>query len=222
MIVHDQDVQGGLGRFDDRFKWRANRRRRQDGQLQADLDLGAAAGLAVHVQVAAHHPAQVATDHQPQPRTVAGHPAGVIDLGKRLEQTLQVRRANANAAVVDLQVHLQNVVLVGWRQPDLDHDLALLGKFEGIADQVRQHLFEPQRVHQHVRAALGGVELQGQRQVFLPGHALEYPNDRLQQGPEIDAFGGQTQMTGFDTGDVQDVTYQLEHAGGRLVRDFDG
>ena len=56
----------------------------------------------------------------------------------------------------------------------------------------------------------------------MPGQAVKHANDCVGQLAQIDPFGGQVQPTGFDTGDVQDVTNQFQEIFGRVVRHLDG
>ncbi|MNE97553.1 hypothetical protein D3C80_1959230 [compost metagenome] len=60
------------------------------------------AGLAAQLQAAAHHFAQVSTDHQAQPGSSPSGLRGVVSLGERFEQALLILIGNADATVVDM------------------------------------------------------------------------------------------------------------------------
>ena len=73
VIVDHQNIQGGgtsvwicaSAGLRHLFEW-------QGRQVQRNLDLSADTRLAAQLQAAAHHFAQIAADHQAQPRTASG------------------------------------------------------------------------------------------------------------------------------------------------------
>ena len=81
--------------------------------------------------------------------------------------------ADSDTAVLDLQLHSYLARLGGRLQVDDNPDLTALGKLDGVADQVGQHLLETQRVQQDVDRWVGRVELQPQFESFLVGQPIE-------------------------------------------------
>ncbi|MNJ39179.1 hypothetical protein D3C77_340450 [compost metagenome] len=181
------------------------------GQVQCDLHTCALVQGTVQVQRSAHELTQAAADDQAQPSALARRLR--TDLGKMLEQALLIFAADADAAVYDLQHNLQLSILA-LVKPKADLDAALIGEFDCIAYQVREDLLETQRIDQD--QLLRGLQIAFQSQPFEPGIAFEYPHGRADQGIEVGRLRRQRHVPGFDTGDVENVADQFQHAIGRL------
>ncbi|MCY1312210.1 hypothetical protein D9M70_626120 [compost metagenome] len=90
---------------------------------------------------------------------------------------LLVFRRDADTAVFHCcsQLHL---LFADPADQQSDANLALLGKLDGITDEVGKDLLEAGWIDHHV--VLGGqVQAQGQLQALLPRQAFEYPHHRL-------------------------------------------
>ncbi|MNM94192.1 hypothetical protein D3C81_1065880 [compost metagenome] len=155
VIVDYQNIQWGCGDDDLGFDRTGRLLQRQRFQLQQHLHLGTDARLAAQLQAAAHHLAEIATDHQPQPCASPGRLHGVVGLSEGFEQALLILFADPDTTVVNLHPHLHMLRLRCRVQVDNDPDLALLGKLDGIADQIGQHLLEAQWVQQHIESRVG-------------------------------------------------------------------
>ncbi len=105
----------------------------------------------------------------------SGHLTGVVSLGEGFEQASLILDADTDAAVLHGEMHMQLLWIrrVGGLQTDLH--LPAAGKFDRVADQVRQDLLEPQRVDQHVGVD-PAVQFQHQVEVFLARQAVEHPH----------------------------------------------
>ncbi|MND72081.1 hypothetical protein D3C80_636240 [compost metagenome] len=190
--------------------------------MQQYLHLSADTRLAAQLQAAAHHLAEIAADDQTQPCAPPGRLSGVVDLGEGLEQPVLILFADPDATVVNLHPHLHTIWLHCRVQVDNDPDLALLGKLDGIADQVGQHLLEAQRVQQHIEGRVGRRKLQLQFEFLLSGKTIENPYDRGHEFTRIDALRAKAQASRFDSGNVEDVANQFQQPFRRVVRDIDG
>ncbi len=221
MVVHHQDPEGLAGRtrglrrhglMGQRFKCR---------QQQLHAHPGALARRAVELQVAAHHHAQAAADHQSQAGAGPGHLPGIVHLSKRLEEALLVFAADADAAVLN---HYMQVQLLGGRciaSLKADLYLPVLSELDGVADQIGQYLLEAQRIDQHVGVD-SAVQRQHQAEVFLSGQAVEDPDHRLDQLAQVCPLRVEGQTAGFDAGDIKNIAYQVQQVVGRAVGNLDG
>ena len=115
------------------------------GQLQAEA--AAQAGVADHVQLAAHQLCQPFANGQAQPGPTPG--GGVAGLVKRVEQLLLLGRGNTDARIADLpgQQARAGLCLDGM---DAQHHPAVFGELDGIAQQVVKHLADAQGVATHL------------------------------------------------------------------------
>ncbi len=89
--------------------------------------------------------------------------------------------------------------------------LAFAGELDGIAEQVRDHLLEAQRIDQH-RAIKRRIERHAQRQPLGSRESFKYPHHRSQQLMQVGRFLGQGQVPGFDPCDIQNIADQFQHA----------
>src|SRR5207253_7318898 len=91
---------------------------------------------------------QTAADDQAQTSTTPGQMVGAFSLSKGFEQALLVIFANTNSRVLNLQLHLNLLWFFGGLYIDPNLDLTVFGKFDRVADQIAQYLFETQRINQ--------------------------------------------------------------------------
>ncbi|MNP32510.1 hypothetical protein D3C76_1256940 [compost metagenome] len=117
-----------------------------------------------------------------------------------------VKVADTTAAVLDTHIDRDTVRQHGHNL-QLQADFAFVGELDGIAQQVGQHLLETRGVDQHIAVAVL-IQLDAPQQVLLPGQAFEDPTHRHHQRVQIGALRHQGQMSGLDSGNVQDVADQ--------------
>ncbi|MNK93793.1 hypothetical protein D3C87_1139690 [compost metagenome] len=112
--------------------------------------------------------------------------------------------------------------LGGRAQVDGNPDLALLGKLDGVADKIRQHLLEAQRVQQYIDWRIGRVEIQMQFKLFLPGQTIEDPYYGPHDLSRIDTLRAQAEVPGFDACNVENVADQFQQILRRVIGHIDG
>ncbi|MNN55078.1 hypothetical protein D3C81_1699350 [compost metagenome] len=101
----------------------------------------------MQVKGAAHQFGKGAADHQTQPSTLPRPRA--ISLGKGAEQTSLVCQTNADTGVAHAQLYL-HAITGGYRLECQAYvNLASIGEFDRIAQQVGEDLLDPQGVCQH-------------------------------------------------------------------------
>ncbi|MNN05824.1 hypothetical protein D3C81_1185960 [compost metagenome] len=142
----------------------------------------------------------------------------MIGLRKRLEQVLQISAGNADAGILDFEVDLQTFVSKALAA-NRDADMPGIGKLDGIADQIREHLLEAHRINQYVTADCG-VDIELQHQTLLPGQAVEHPRYGFDQFAQVGTFGRKTDMPRLDANHIEDIADQLQQAFRRVVGDF--
>ncbi len=91
---------------------------------------------------------------------------------------------------------------------------ALGGKLDGVAQQVHQHLAQPDGIGGH---PAGQVRTQpgGQGQPLFPSPVFQGTQDILQKGLQGEFQWRDIQLAGFDLGEVQDVVDDGEQMAGR-------
>ena len=90
-----------------------------------------------------------------------------------------------------------------------DHDLASIREFDGITDQIGQHLAKALQVSQQA-ARYAGSDVVDNFNAFLLCPQSCDGRDGLQQFIELKADGGNLQHLSFQFGEVQDVVDDFE------------
>src|SRR5262249_43169715 len=129
-----------------------------------------------------------------------------IRLRERLEQVLERSVSDADPGVPDLEAH-RAVDLA-----NLQHDLAALREFDGVADEIEQALSNPLRVAVHARRQLRihvHDELESLRGRLEGHHRAEVLDIRAQV--EVDVLD--VQPACLDLGEVENV---VDHSQQRL------
>src|SRR5438445_486699 len=120
-------------------------------EASGEMECAALTRVAFHPDTAAHHLHQLAANSQTEPGSTVLSSYGSIGLGKGFEDVLVFFAGNADAGVTDREVK-QNSILLSKLCSGSDHDLALLGEFDGIPDKVYQDLPETARIaHEDIR-----------------------------------------------------------------------
>ena len=171
------------------------------GEKQPHLKLGALAGLALHRKFAAHQRDQQLGDGQAEADAVVL--AQRVAAFERLEDALQLRLGDADAAVADLE----GGRLAGIA--DTQADDALLGVAHGIAEQVDQYLADAFLVAAYHRRH-PPLQLEVKAQALLFGLRAEHPLQLLEELREGDFAGLQIELADLDLGHVEQAVDQRQ------------
>src|SRR4051794_40456114 len=87
-----------------------------------------------------------------------------VDLDKRLEKTTMGLLRNANASIGNFNPHMTRASLSAGLN-STDRDLAAVGEFYSVAQQVHQSLPKPTRISRYDRGHRG-IDLTGQVQLL--------------------------------------------------------
>ncbi len=187
------------------------------GQAQADPEFGAFLGNAVDADLTAHLLDQAFGNHQPQ----AGAPRlpgdRIVRLAERLEQRAQVLIGQADAGVLHADAQLGTVAALVFDHR-ADHHGAFVGELDGVADQVGQHLLEPQRIA-HQRQRRVAIDKADQLQLLGVRGRAEDGQGVLDQVAQVEGHALQHQLAGFDLREVENLVDDAQQAVGGL---FDG
>jgi len=169
--------------------------------------------FAFHPQPSPHEPGQPGADGQPQAGAAEAPGNRAVGLGKGVEnQGLLVRR-NADAGVRHGEMETIRLLPVrGHGNPDM----APVGKFDGIAHQIEEHLAQAPRIAP-VLFPQGRVQVRHQFQapIFGPqGLKLQGIHDQGTEG-EGDFF--HLHLARLDLGKIQDVVDDADEMLGRVV-----
>ena len=102
---------------------------------------------ALGLDEAPHQLQQTACDGQAQTRSTKGTCHRAIGLGEGAEQGLGALRLKPHACVNDADAQQQLFGIQGGHQFGLDRDRPVACEFDGIANQIGQHLAHAHRVH---------------------------------------------------------------------------
>ncbi len=171
----------------------------QDGEGER----AALAENALHRDLTAHQLDELPADRQAQSGAAEAPGGRTVGLGKRPEQLADLLRRHADPGVGDLDLQPQPVGLVADRREPHD-DLAGLGELEGVADQVDQHLGQPQRIaDQGPRDRRIGGEHHLDRLLALL--LADQRGDVLQHVVETEGRRLDRQPSGLDLREIQDI-----------------
>ena len=104
------------------------------------------------------------------------------------------------------------------RQRNLQRDLAFLGELERVANEVRQHLAEPQGIaHQRV----GDIKhhMHNQFDVFVDHFGSKGLGDLFQYGTQAEGRRLQFQLLSLDLREIENVIDQRQQTPGRSMHD---
>src|ERR1035441_81915 len=126
------------------------------------MEGGPFAGVALDPNLSAHQLSQAFGNRQAQPGAAVVASRGGINLLKRFEQAVLPVQRDADAGVTHGEMEqplfrmadkIGVLLMSEWdvaravrRGGDFDHDLALMGKLNGVADQIDKDLAQPRHV----------------------------------------------------------------------------
>jgi hypothetical protein len=182
-------------------------------QAQREGEDAAAAVLAGHLHVSAHELHELARDGEPEARAAVFARGGAVRLGEGLEKALELLGLQADARVLHLhEQHDGGVVLRvrgGLGAAHAHDDLARLGEFDRVADEVGEHLAEARGIAaQHERHV--HVDLAGELQALLLRGVREQLHDLLDRRAQVEVQLLQLHLAGLDLGEVEDVVDDRE------------
>ncbi len=151
-------------------------RAKPDPQPSGEVERATATGHALDPQTASHQRYQLHRDGQTQSGAAIPASDRAVGLGEGLEDHGLLIGRDTDARVLDAKVQA-HLVAARFLLFHADDDFAVLGEFDGVADQVNQDLTEPAGVaHQNLRHVSGN--LTGQLQAFLLGTHAQGVHDR--------------------------------------------
>ena len=114
------------------------------------------------------------------------------------------RRGKPDAGVLHAESHAL-AAFADTRFPHHpQHDRTRRGELDGVAQQVEQHLAEPDRVAAQTLRQYG-VHVGQQRQSLLPGAAQQEAGPALNEVQQTEGHTLQGQLAGLDLGEIEDV-----------------
>ena len=172
----DRHRRQGAGFFGFRFR----RQGTAFGEVEGEPEGAALAGCAVDADGTVHAADQSFADRQPQAGAAVTPGGRVLGLGKGIEQPLDLVFRDADAAVGDLEPQPPQGLADDRFAAHIDVDLAFLGEFQRVADQVGQHLLQAGRVAEEGRRQVG-IDFAAKQQLPFLGFRREQPEDPLHQ-----------------------------------------
>ncbi len=209
-----QDAQAAQVRFGRACDGR--RGRRCTLEAGGEMEGAALAGLAVDPQPSLHAVDQLRADGQAQAGAAEAPGGRGVGLGKGVEDQLLFVFGDSDTAVFDREFELR-AVGAAFGQPHMDRDVSTLGKFEGIANQVDEHLPQAMGVADEV-VGNGGGDMVGEAQLLALGGVLEgavAEGDTVAQA-EADAL--EVELARGDLGVVEQVVDEAEQGVGGVTR----
>ncbi len=186
-------------------------------KLTADSEVeGAALTLfAFHPDAPPHQPDKLGRDGQTQARAAVFARGGAVRLGKRLEDGFLPVPGDADAGVDDGKMQMHLVIRL---HPCLDpqHHLALFREFDGVADQIDDHLPQtPQIADKRVGRLRQNAA--GQLQSALVGPCSECFYGVFEAVAQAEGDRVQVHPARLDLGKVQNIVdYRQQRVGGHL------
>ena len=181
------------------------------GQLEAEGR--AAAGLTGHADIAAHGLEQIFADGQPQARAAKARGDFGVGLLKGHEQPALLLLGHADAVVPHGKTQGDFISRIPQQLYGKADAAPGIGEFDGIAQQIDEHLVEPELVahdHQSPRIAYVRAELN----VFFPAAGQNDVGNFVKGLAQVKSFVGQFHFAGLDFGHVQNVVENAQQMAG--------
>ena len=169
------------------------------------------AGLRTHAHPVSQQISQPPHDGKPKAQAAAAFARGVVELMIFLEDRLKFVFGNADAGIPDFDA--QHFLVPAATQ----QHLALLGVFQGVGQQVADHLFEQARVAVYRQAARHDAQGQSLR-LGVIGEFIAQP---VEQIVDREAHGFRMHGAGLDLVYVEQRVQHARHGVQRLVEPRD-
>ena len=155
----------------------------------------------------------------PRPGAAEAPRMGGIGL-RRIRRRSPARFSGGTPTPVSRTSKRKHTPVAAFGRPHVDTHAALLGEFDGVADEIGEDLPQPHRIGQHQRRRvrrqrrhdLDALRMRARRQEF---------DDAFDDGARLDLVFFQRQRAGFDLGEVEDVFDQREKRHAGLLDRFD-
>ena len=199
VVVHDQHADASEGSHGQRFR----RRRGDRFHARREPEARALSRSAVQADLAAHHFHEPLGDREPQPSPAVVTGGRSVGLDERRKDCVLVLRGDADTGVADFcpDEHAR-ARDVGDR--DRDHHFAVGGELDGVVEQVREDLAEPEAVGDDA-SGYGIIEAADQLQPLTLCARCEQGHRLLDDRSQIARRAVQLELARLDLGDVEDV-----------------
>ena len=188
-------------------------------QFEAHRKTRALARLAGYFDRAAHHFHQPSADRQAQASAAVLAGSRAIGLPEMLENLGLGCGRDTNPAVLHGQAQLPALV-TGIGDLQAQRNLAVLGKFERIAQQIGHDLPQTQGIATHHQLAVGWqIGLQGQP--LAPGRLGKKLQRLGEQRTQVEIGHIQFQLAGLDFGEIENVVDDAQQVPPRTLDRFD-
>ncbi len=174
--------------------------------------------FALHLDVSAHHPDDLAADVKPQadPFGFAERAAGLFE---RFEDARELFGGDSDAGVLDLENDGRGLPRrIRFAAIDPEGHGTLLGEFDGVSQKIDQHLAEPEPVRLDPFRKGAGRAVDETDALVL--RALpENPRHVFQKFRQVRGFARQLHLAGFDSRQIQDFVDEAQQVLSAFVDD---
>ena len=190
------------------------------GKRQFEPESGALTFAAMQADLSAQRFDELLGDGGAEPAAAKTTGDGGVSLGEAVEDAgLRVLRY-ANAGVDHFKAQTLRLALAD--RTDVNVDAAVFGEFDGVANQVDDHLPQVATVAVQMERRLRR-NVRGEHQSLALRLGFHHGDGAVDEAMQIEVFTGRREATGFDAGDVEHVVDQFEQSVGRganNVREF--
>ena len=158
------------------------------------------------MDLAAHEPAKLATDREPQASAAVLAGRRRIRLHELLKQPAHLLGRHADAGI--RHTHDDPVAFPARLASRLQHDLAALGELAGIAQEVEHDLPQPDCVGPHPAQTVGQTDLEPIAVPFR--QRLGRFRHLLEQMRELDVLEAELEPARLDLGEIENLVDQLQ------------
>ena len=151
----------------------------------------------------AHHLDKLICDRQTEPGSAELSSRRTVDLSKRVKDRFRRFRRNSNAGIADLKVQCDRRICLRG-DCDLNDDFTLLGKLDGVSDEVRQGLHEPPRIGDDCSRYARRDSINEFQSLLLSPHC-QSSNGCFELFPNIEPGRDEPEPSGLDSREIQDV-----------------
>ena len=152
---------------------------------------------------------------QPAAAIAAGN--GRIGLGEAVENTRLRGFRNTDAGIDDLEAQTLRTALPD--RADIDVDPAMLGKLDGIADQVDQDLSQVARIAMQMKWRLRR-DVGSQHQTLALSLPFHHRDGAVDQAVQVEILFAGVDTAGLDARDIEHVVDQFQQGVGRCANDL--
>jgi hypothetical protein len=194
------------------------------GAREGEPEAGALALLADDADGTAHEGDEAFGDGEAEAGTAELAPGGAVGLGEGLEEAGLGFGGDADAGIADGEADGEDGLWLlggGWvgfgggsgEWGDFEGDFALVGKLDGVAEEVDEDLAEAAGVAEEGRGD-AVVDEAGEFEVFLLGAFGEEIEGTFDEVADVEEGAVEFEAAGFDAGEVEDIVDDGEEAFG--------